>query len=67
MAREREPPFFFVRHADMLVSDDATGDHLAPSQPMKVAAGVSALSPGDKIECGVDAVGTLKASIGKPK
>ena len=29
-------------------------------------AGVAALSPGDKIECGVDGVGTLKVSIGKP-
>jgi fumarylpyruvate hydrolase len=28
-------------------------------------AGVSALNPGDKIECGVDGVGTLKVSIGK--
>jgi fumarylpyruvate hydrolase len=24
------------------------------------------LSPGDKIECGVDGVGTLKVTIGKP-
>jgi fumarylpyruvate hydrolase len=30
-------------------------------------AGVSALSPGDKIECGVDGVGTLKVNIGKPE
>src|SRR5262249_46345137 len=29
-------------------------------------AGVAALSPGDKIECGVDGVGTLKVSIGEP-
>ena len=29
-------------------------------------AGVSALSPGDKIECGVDGVGTLKCAIGEP-
>ncbi len=29
-------------------------------------AGVAALSPGDKIECGVDGVGTLKVAIGKP-
>ena len=29
-------------------------------------AGVAALSPGDKIECGVDGVGTLKVTIGKP-
>ena len=30
-------------------------------------AGVAALHPGDKIECGVDGVGTLKVSIGEPK
>jgi fumarylpyruvate hydrolase len=29
-------------------------------------AGVAALSPGDRIECGVDGVGTLKVSIGQP-
>ena len=29
-------------------------------------AGVAALSPGDKIECGVDGIGTLKVSIGEP-
>ena len=29
-------------------------------------AGVAALAPGDKIECGVDGVGTLKVSIGEP-
>jgi fumarylpyruvate hydrolase len=29
-------------------------------------AGVAALSAGDKIECGVDGVGTLKVSIGQP-
>src|SRR5262252_9486891 len=28
-------------------------------------AGVAAISPGDKIECGVDGVGTLKVAIGK--
>ena len=28
-------------------------------------AGVAALSPGDKIECGVDGIGTLKVTIGK--
>ncbi|MEH2470302.1 fumarylpyruvate hydrolase [Nitrobacteraceae bacterium AZCC 2161] len=28
-------------------------------------AGVAALAPGDKIECGVDGIGTLKCSIGK--
>jgi fumarylpyruvate hydrolase len=30
-------------------------------------AGVAALSPGDKIECGVDGIGTLKVSIGQPE
>jgi fumarylpyruvate hydrolase len=30
-------------------------------------AGVAALSPGDNIECGVDGVGMLKVSIGKPE
>jgi fumarylpyruvate hydrolase len=30
-------------------------------------AGVSALSPGDRIECGVDGVGILKVNIGKPE
>ena len=29
-------------------------------------AGVAALVPGDKIECGVDGVGTLKVAIGEP-
>ena len=29
-------------------------------------AGVAALSPGDKIECGVDGIGILKVSIGQP-
>jgi fumarylpyruvate hydrolase len=29
-------------------------------------AGVGALVPGDKVECGVDGVGTLKVTIGKP-
>jgi len=29
-------------------------------------AGVAALSPGDKIECGVDGIGTLKVTIGNP-
>jgi fumarylpyruvate hydrolase len=28
-------------------------------------AGVAALSPGDKIECGIDGIGTLKTQIGK--
>jgi fumarylpyruvate hydrolase len=30
-------------------------------------AGVAALSPGDKIECGIDGVGTLNVTIGKPE
>ena len=30
-------------------------------------AGVSQLKPGDKIECGVDGVGTLKVSMGQPE
>jgi fumarylpyruvate hydrolase len=30
-------------------------------------AGVAALSAGDKIECGVDGIGTLKVTIGKPE
>jgi fumarylpyruvate hydrolase len=30
-------------------------------------AGVAALTPGDKIECGVDGVGMLKVSIGEPE
>src|ERR1700735_1837758 len=29
-------------------------------------AGVAALAPGDKIECGVDGIGTLKVTIGQP-
>jgi fumarylpyruvate hydrolase len=29
-------------------------------------AGVAALSLGDRVECGVDGVGTLKVTIGKP-
>jgi fumarylpyruvate hydrolase len=41
----------------------AAGDIIMTGTP----AGVSALSPGDKIECGVDGVGTLKVSIGKPE
>jgi fumarylpyruvate hydrolase len=40
----------------------AAGDIILTGTP----AGVAALSPGDKIECGVDGVGTLKVSIGKP-
>jgi len=30
-------------------------------------AGVAALSPGDRIECGVDGIGTLKVTIGQPE
>ena len=40
----------------------AAGDIIMTGTP----AGVAALSPGDKIECGVDGVGTLKVSIGEP-
>ena len=41
----------------------AAGDIIMTGTP----AGVSALNPGDKIECGVDGVGTLKVSIGQPE
>lgn len=41
----------------------AAGDIIMTGTP----AGVSALSPGDKIECGIDGVGTLRVSIGKPE
>src|SRR6266480_367977 len=41
----------------------AAGDIIMTGTP----AGVSALSPGDKIECGVDGVGTLKVAIGEPE
>jgi fumarylpyruvate hydrolase len=30
-------------------------------------AGVAALQPGDKVECGVDGIGTLKFEITAPK
>ena len=40
----------------------AAGDIIMTGTP----AGVAAVSSGDKIECGVDGVGTLKISIGKP-
>jgi len=30
-------------------------------------AGVAALSPGDRIECGVDGIGTLKVTIAEPE
>ncbi|MBN8963114.1 MAG: fumarylacetoacetate hydrolase family protein [Rhizobiales bacterium] len=30
-------------------------------------AGVGALVPGDKVECGIDGIGTLKIAIGQPK
>ena len=40
----------------------AAGDIIMTGTP----AGVSQLKPGDKIECGVDGVGTLKVTIGKP-
>ena len=41
----------------------AAGDIIMTGTP----AGVSQLNPGDKIECGVDGVGTLKVAIGKPE
>jgi fumarylpyruvate hydrolase len=41
----------------------AAGDIIMTGTP----AGVSALNLGDKIECGVDGVGTLKVAIGKPE
>jgi fumarylpyruvate hydrolase len=40
----------------------AAGDIIMTGTP----AGVAALSAGDKVECGVDGVGTLKFEIGKP-
>jgi hypothetical protein len=42
--------------------DRCAGDIIMTGTP----AGVAALSPGDQIECGVDGVGTLKVTIGKP-
>jgi fumarylpyruvate hydrolase len=41
----------------------AAGDIIMTGTP----AGVSQLKPGDKIECGVDGVGTLKVAIGNPE
>jgi len=41
----------------------AAGDIIMTGTP----AGVAALSPGDKIECGVDGIGTLKVTIGPAK
>ena len=41
----------------------AAGDIIMTGTP----AGVSQMHPGDKIECGVDGVGTLKVNIGKPE
>ena len=41
----------------------AAGDIIMTGTP----AGVSQLQVGDKLECGVDGVGTLKVSIGKPE
>ena len=39
----------------------AAGDIIMTGTP----AGVAAVQPGDKLECGIDGVGTLKVSIGK--
>jgi fumarylpyruvate hydrolase len=41
----------------------AAGDVIMTGTP----AGVGALVPGDKIECEIEGVGTLKVSIGQPK
>jgi fumarylpyruvate hydrolase len=41
----------------------AAGDIIMTGTP----AGVSQLQPGDKLECGVDGVGSLKVSIGQPE
>jgi fumarylpyruvate hydrolase len=41
----------------------SAGDIIMTGTP----AGVAALSPGDKIECGVDGIGTLKVTIGQPE
>src|SRR5258708_468757 len=71
---ERAPPSFFAKHADMIwsvpeiiakLSEQVTlgaGDIIMTGAP----AGVAALSPGERIECGVDGVGALKVTIGKP-
>ncbi|MDB5520935.1 MAG: Fumarylacetoacetate hydrolase [Tardiphaga sp.] len=40
----------------------ASGDIIMTGTP----AGVAALSPGDRIECGIDGIGTLKVTIGEP-
>ncbi len=44
-------------------SRSRAGDIIMTGTP----AGVAALSPGDKIECGVDGIGTLKVTIGQPE
>lgn len=41
--------------------DIAAGDIIMTGTP----AGVAAVQPGDKLECGIDGIGTLKVSIGK--
>jgi fumarylpyruvate hydrolase len=41
----------------------SAGDIIMTGTP----AGVAAVSPGDKIECGIDGVGTLKITIGNPE
>jgi len=41
----------------------AAGDIIMTGTP----AGVAALSAGDKIECGIDGIGTLKVANGKPE
>ena len=39
----------------------------SPSTPTGTPAGVSQLQVGDKLECGVDGVGKLAVTIGKPE
>ena len=41
----------------------AAGDIIMTGTP----AGVSPLQPGDKLECGIDGIGTLKVTIGQPE
>ena len=65
-ARNRETGEYllFPQQGTLIIEDDVevgAGDIIMTGTP----AGVAALSPGDKIECGVDGIGTLKVSIGK--
>ena len=54
-------PEVIVKLSEMV--ELAAGDIIMTGTP----AGVSQLHPGDKLECGVDGVGTLKVNIGKPE